>query len=152
MPTSPTSPASTVTFIPDSEPETNHPWGDAVTPYEELGGEAKLRQLVENFYDAMEAGSPQLRAMHPTDDATSRRNLFEFLSGWMGGPPLYTERKGHPRLRMRHLPYSIGEVEASEWMRCMRIALTDTGVEEPLLSYLDARLEQNAQHMRNADR
>ena len=89
--------------------------------------------------------------MHPEDDRNSRRNLFEFLSGWMGGPDLYTERKGHPRLRMRHLPFSIGSAEAEEWMRCMRGALADTGVEEPLLGYLDRQLEQTARHVRNSD-
>ena len=134
-----------------SRPTGSYPWGEAATPYEELGGETLLRRLVDHFYDRIHHDSPLLRAMHPADDSNSRRNLFEFLSGWMGGPDLYTERKGHPRLRMRHLPFSIGSTEAEEWMRCMRLALADAGVHEPLLGYLDSQLEQTAQHVRNTD-
>ncbi|MCP3997148.1 MAG: hypothetical protein GY722_19130 [bacterium] len=60
----------------------------------------------------MDGNSPILRAMHPADDSNSRRNLFEFLGGWEGGPDLHTARKGLPRLRMRHLPFVIGSEEA----------------------------------------
>ena len=140
-----------MTINPEPKPTGLHPWGDAATPYDELGGEPVLRALVDRFYDRMDEESPHLRAMHPTDDSNSRRNLFEFLSGWLGGPGLYMERKGHPRLRMRHLPFTIGAAEAEEWMRCMRGALDDTGVAGPLRPYLETRLEQNAQHVRNAD-
>lgn len=127
---------------------TGNPWGDAATPYEELGGEQPLRALVDSFYDRIASDSPSLRAMHPADDRNSRRNLFEYLSGWMGGPNLYAERKGHPRLRMRHLPFAIGNEEADEWMRCMRVALAEN-VAEPLRSYLEERFRQLADHMRN---
>jgi hemoglobin len=140
-----------VTINPEPKPTGLHPWGNSATPYEELGGETVLRALVDEFYDLMAEDSPLLRAMHPADDSNSRRNLFEFLSGWTGGPGLYMERKGHPRLRMRHLPFSIGSAEAEEWMRCMRSALDAVGVVEPLRSYLETRLEQNAQHVRNTD-
>ena len=137
-------------LFPDPPSTTVHPWGDAATPYEELG-ESVLRDLVDDFYDRINDSSPALRAMHPSDDSNSRRNLYEFLSGWMGGPNLYAERKGHPRLRMRHLPFSIGEAEAKEWMRCMRGAFDDVGVGEPLRSYLETRLDQQAHHMRNTE-
>ena len=140
-----------MTLVPESQPETAHPWGNAATPYEELGGESVLSDLVNRFYDLIAAESPALRAMHPADDTNSRRNLFEFLSGWMGGPQLYMERKGHPRLRMRHFPFAIGETEANEWMRCMRLAMREVGVSEPLGTYLDARLEQTAHHVRNVE-
>ena len=132
-----------------SQPTGRYPWGDQETPYDQLGGAETLQQLVDNFYDRIASESPQLRAMHPADDTTSRRNLFEFLSGWMGGPPLYERRKGHPRLRMRHLPFAIGEAEAAEWIRCMRDALDDTNVGGELRTYLETRLEQTAQHVRN---
>jgi hemoglobin len=134
----------------DGRPEGAHPWGDAATPYEELGGEEVLRRLINHFYDRIDRDSPKVRALHPADDSNSRRNLFEFLSGWMGGPQLYMQRKGHPRLRMRHFPFSIGSEEADEWMRCMRGAMADTGVPSPLRDYLESRLEQTAQHVRNA--
>lgn len=140
-----------MTINPEPKPIGAHPWGDASTPYEELGGEATLRKLVDRFYDRIDAESPHLRAMHPADDTNSRRNLFEFLSGWMGGPGLYEQRKGHPRLRMRHLPFAIGRPEAEAWMACMRGALDDVGVGGPLRRYLETRLEQNAQHVRNTD-
>ena len=139
-----------MTLRPDPEPAQAHPWGDAATPYAELGGEVPLRRLVDLFYDRIDAESPTLRAMHPVDDTNSRRNLFDFLSGWMGGPQLYMERKGHPRLRMRHAPFVIGRNEAEEWMRCMRLAMDDAAVGQPLRAYLDARLEQTAHHVRNA--
>jgi len=140
-----------MTLFPQPQPETAHPWGEAATPYEELGGEPVLRRLVNCFYDRLDAESPTLRAMHPADDSNSRRNLFEFLSGWMGGPQLYMERKGHPKLRMSHLPFSIGETEAEEWMRCMRGALHQVGVAEPLYGYLETRLDQTANHVRNTE-
>jgi len=140
-----------VTINPEPRPAGIHPWGEAPTPYEELGGEQPLRRLVDHFYDRIRRDSPLLREMHPADDRNSRRNLFEFLSGWMGGPDLYTERKGHPRLRMRHLAFSIGPKEAEEWMRCMRGALADTGVVDPLLGYLDRQFERTTRHVRNAD-
>lgn len=138
-----------MTIMPDSAPDTAHPWGDAATPYEELGGEEVLLNLVNHFYDRIDSDSPRVRAMHPADDSNSRRNLFEFLSGWMGGPPLYVERKGHPKLRMRHFPFSIGVAEAEEWLRSMRGAFDDVGLEDPLRTYLDFRLEQTAHHVRN---
>jgi hemoglobin len=136
-------------MLPEPEPVTANPWGDAPTPYVELGGEVALRELVDCFYDRIAADSPQLQDMHPVDDSISRRNLFEFLSGWMGGPQLYMERKGNPRLRMRHSPFVIGPEEAEEWLRCMRGALTDLAVAEPLRSYLDTRLTQTAHHVVN---
>ena len=136
-------------MLPHSASDTAHPWGDKSTPYDELGGADVLSDLVNHFYDRMDAESPGLRAMHPADDNNSRRNLYEFLSGWMGGPPLYMERKGHPKLRMRHFPFSIGAAEAEEWMRCMRGAFDDVGVAALLRSYLEVRLDQTAHHVRN---
>ena len=136
---------------PESPPQGTHPWGEASTPYEELGGEHVLQQLVDRFYDRISEDSPKLRRMHPADDSNSRRNLFDFLSGWLGGPNRYMERKGHPRLRMRHLPFAIGPAEANEWIRCMRGALDDTAVPEPLRGYIGSRLEQTALHVVNKD-
>ena len=109
-----------------------------------------LRRLVDRFYDLIESDSPGLRAMHPADDSNSRRNLFDFLSGWLGGPQLYMKRKGAPRLRMRHAPFAIGTAEAEEWMRCMRAALDDVEVVGPVRQYIETQLEQTARHVRNA--
>ena len=78
--------------------------------FEWIGGEARVKALVERFYDLMDldARYSALRAAHagPLDNA--RQRLFWFLCGWLGGPAHYTERFGHPRLRMRHMPEQTG--------------------------------------------
>jgi hemoglobin len=132
-----------------SPPAGANPWGPADSPYEAAGGASGVRRLVDAFYDRIDAESPVLRAMLPRDDAGSRRKLFEFLSGWLGGPDLYVRARGHPRLRLRHLPFPIGEPEAAEWMRCMRLALDDAGLTGDIRAFLDARLEPLARHMVN---
>ncbi|HJQ75790.1 MAG TPA: group II truncated hemoglobin [Acidimicrobiia bacterium] len=136
-------------MLPSSRPETTHPWGDAATPYESIGGEQGTRALAEAFYDVIEEQSPVLRAMLPASTANTRRKLFMYLSGWLGGPPLYEQKWGHPRLRMRHMPYSIGDAEAAEWMRCMVVAMDRCGVDGQLRGFLEERLAPLAQHMRN---
>jgi hemoglobin len=125
------------------------PWGDADTPYEALGGDVSVRSLVDAFYDVIEEESPVLRDMLPRNTSGSRQKLYEYMSGWLGGPPLYTSKRGHPRLRMRHMPFAIGRSEADEWMRCMRVAMDRTGVEGPLRDFLDSKLEPLALHMVN---
>ena len=75
-------------------PRNGNPWGPEASPYEAIGGEAAVRTLVEAFYDRVDAESPVLRAMLPRDDSGSRQKLFEYLSGWLGGPNLYIERRG----------------------------------------------------------
>ncbi len=130
-------------------PTDGRPWGAADTPYVEIGGEAAVRQLVETFYDRIDGESPQLRAMLPRDDSGSRQKLFEFLSGWLGGPQLYIERRGHPKMRLRHMRFAIGATEAEEWLRCMGAAMDVTEVTGPLRDYLDIRFRQMAIHMIN---
>lgn len=138
-------------MMPSPRANTAHPWGDADTPYDEIGGDETVRALSDAFYDVIEEESPTLRAMLPASTKNTRKKFAMYLSGWLGGPPLYEERWGHPRLRMRHLPFPIGSAEAEEWMRCMRIAMKRTGVGEPLRSFLDERLASLALHMRNRD-
>lgn len=126
-----------------------HAWGDAETPYVEAGGEPVVKNLVEDFYDIIEAESPVLRSMLPSNTANSRLKLFEFLSGWMGGPQLYWERRGHPRLRMRHFPFAIGDEEAREWMRCMVKAIDQNDLVGPIRGFLITKLTESALHLRN---
>jgi len=93
-------------------------------PYDALGGEAVVRQLVDHFYDLMDT-LPEayiIRTLHPEDLSHSREKLFEFLCGWLGGPQYYVEKYGHPRLRARHLPFAIGEPERDAWLLCMQQA------------------------------
>ena len=121
------------------------------TLYEQIGGESSVRQLVDRFYDLMDT-DPQaagIRALHPADLAGSREKLFLFLSGWMGGPPLYVQRHGHPRLRARHLPFPIGEAERDQWLLCMNRALNEV-VTDPLAGqHLANSFAQIADFMRN---
>jgi hemoglobin len=138
-----------VSMMPSQPTGTAHPWGDADTPYEEIGGEERVRDLAEAFYDVIEEESPPLRAMLPASTKNTRKKFYMYLSGWLGGPPLYQQKWGHPRLRMRHMPFPIGEDEASEWMRCMREAMDRVDVGEPLRTFLEERFGPLAQHMRN---
>lgn len=136
-------------MMPDGPRSTPLPWGAAPSPYEEIGGETAVRELAERFYDRIDAGAPTLRAMLPSDDSVSRQKLYEFLSGWMGGPDLYVEKRGHPRLRMRHFPFQIGVDEVAEWLRCMGEAMDELAVTGPLRTFLDDRFAQSAHWMRN---
>ena len=126
-----------------------NPWGPAATPFEALGGEEKVRGVVERFYDIIDADAPVLRAMLPTDDSVSRNKLYEYLVEWTGGPELYSPHRGHPRMRMRHAPFEIGEEEVKTWLVCMAQALDDSSVEGPVREFLDDRLTSLAHHMRN---
>ena len=88
------------------------------TLYEAIGGEENIRKLVDRFYDLMDT-SPEaagIRGLHPSDLTESREKLYLFFVGWMGGPPLYVTRFGHPRLRARHIPFPIGSSERDEWL------------------------------------
>ena len=122
-----------------------------VTAFERLGGEAHVRALVDRFYDLMdlEPGYAELRAVHgPTLD-NARDKLFWFLCGWLGGPQHYVERFGHPRLRARHLPFSIGIRERDQWLACMRQAMGEQGVESALADRLAEAFFNTADWMRN---
>jgi hemoglobin len=121
------------------------------TPFEWVGGEAKVRALVDRFYDLMDL-EPQfagIRALHPTSLEGSRDKLFWFLCGWLGGPAHYESRFGHPRLRARHLPYAIGVAERDAWMACMKQAMQDEGLDTTLAERLAASLFNTADWMRN---
>jgi hemoglobin len=116
-----------------------------------LGGAAAVQRLVERFYDLMELepAYSDLRAVHGNDLAAARAKLALFLSGWLGGPDAYVERYGHPRLRARHLPFSIGRVERDQWLACMDQALRETGADETLRAQLAAAFFRTADWMRN---
>ncbi|TNF28953.1 MAG: hypothetical protein EP329_16855 [Deltaproteobacteria bacterium] len=122
------------------------------TWYELLGGEAPVRALVDRFYDLMDTlpEVAELRAMHPADLAGSRDKLYRFLVGWTGGPPLYVEKYGHPRLRARHMPFVIGDSARDQWMRCMTLAAEEQIADEGVRRRLIAALDRLAGHMRNS--
>ena len=119
--------------------------------YDLIGGETKLRALVDRFYAIMEASpeSKDIRAFHPKSLGQSREKLFMFLSGWSGGPSLYIEKYGHPRLRQRHMPFSIGEVERDQWLWCMNKALDESELLPAVKEVLKTRFAEVADFMRN---
>jgi hemoglobin len=121
------------------------------TPYARLGGDAAVRALVDRFYDLMdlEPGYARLRAVHGNELTHARDKLYWFLSGWLGGPNHYIDRFGHPRLRARHLPFAIGQVERDQWLECMNQALVEQGVDEDLRLRLVQAFFQTADWMRN---
>jgi hemoglobin len=125
--------------------------GRQQTAYERIGGEVAVRELVDRFYDLMDQREDlkKLRDLHAKSLKMSREKLFLFLSGWLGGPDLYVEKYGHPRLRARHLPFSIGIEERDQWIQCMDRALTDMGLDEELQRELNQAFYKTADFMRN---
>jgi hemoglobin len=121
------------------------------TVYEQLGGDARLRELVDRFYDLMdlEPGYTELRQAHGPSLANARDRLYMFLSGWLGGPNLYIEQFGHPRLRARHMPFSIGIKERDQWLACMMQAMNELNVDSALAGQLHKAFFTTADWMRN---
>jgi hemoglobin len=123
----------------------------APTPYEQIGGDAGVRCLVDRFYDLMDS-SPEastIRTLHAASLKASREKLYLYLSAWTGGPQTYIERFGHPRLRARHLPFRISARERDEWLWCMDRALDEHEMPTSLREDLRGKLHGLADHMRN---
>jgi hemoglobin len=121
------------------------------THYERIGGEGKVHQLVTRFYDHMDElpEAWDIRKLHGDDLSNSRQKLFDFLSGWMGGPQLYVEKHGHPMLRRRHLPFPIDSSARDQWMHCMQLALDEVVEDARLRQELYQAFLKVADHMRN---
>lgn len=125
--------------------------GNTVTLYEAVGGEETIRRLVRRFYELMDTlpEAKACRAVHPPSLEGSEEKLFEYLTGWLGGPQLYMAKYGHPMLRRRHFVAPIGPAERDGWLLCFETALAET-VENPNLR--DTILEpvrRLAMHMQN---
>lgn len=124
-----------------------------ITAYQLLGGEEKVRLLVARFYEHMNT-LPEVRGirkMHAADLSGAADKLYKFLSGWLGGPDLFTEEFGHPRLRARHFPFPIGESERDQWMLCMDKALDEVEMIPELREGIRNALGQVATHMINQE-
>lgn len=121
------------------------------SPFDQIGGETAVRSLVDRFYDLMELepAYAELRAVHGTTLTDARDKLFWFLCGWLGGPQHFVERFGHPRLRARHMPFTIGILERDQWLACMDQAMTEVHVDAVLHQRLNASFFQTADWMRN---
>jgi hemoglobin len=119
--------------------------------YERIGGEDGVRRLTRRFYALMDElpEAAACRAIHPESLAGSEEKLFEYLTGWLGGPPIFVEKHGPPMLRARHLRVPIGEEEIAGWLVCFRRAWSETVVDEDLTALVMPRVEGLAVHMRN---
>jgi len=124
---------------------------DKRSHYERIGGEEKVRALVQRFYQLMDElpEAHGVRKMHAADLKNSEDKLFMFLSGWMGGPQLFMEKFGHPKLRQRHMPFSIGRAERDQWLLCMGQAIDEVVEEEQLRTELKVAFIKVADFMRN---
>ncbi|NMN04448.1 MULTISPECIES: group II truncated hemoglobin [unclassified Novosphingobium] len=129
-----------------TEPETPAP-----SPYELLGGDAMVRAFVARFYQLMEElpGAAACRAVHPPSLERAQQRLFEYLTGWLGGPPLYTSQYGHPRLRMRHMVAPIGRAEIEGWLLCFHQAWSEIVPPSAMSAAIVERVEALAWHMGN---
>jgi hemoglobin len=123
----------------------------AESTYLTLGGDTAVRALVDRFYDLMdlEPAYQVIRRLHPSTLDGSRDKLYWFLSGWLGGPNLYVDRFGHPRLRARHLPYAIGIAERDAWLACMTQAMREQHIDDSLAERLLQAFFGTADWMRN---
>ena len=119
-------------------------------PYDAMGGEPAFRALVARFY-AEVAQDDVLRAVYPEEDlGPAEERLALFLIQYCGGPQTYMERRGHPRLRMRHAPFRIGPRERDAWLRAMRTALDESEIPEPYRRRLWDYFDSTAAHMMNS--
>ena len=121
----------------------------APTFYDAVGGEETFRRLVHRFYQGV-ADDPVLRPLYPEQDLSGAEDrLRMFLVQYWGGPRTYQEQRGHPRLRMRHVPFAIGEAERDAWLRHMREAVDSLGLPAEQAAPLWSYLEMAAHSMQN---
>jgi hemoglobin len=126
---------------------------ESTTLYDAIGGDAAVVTLTTRFYELMDTlpEAARCRALHPADLSGSREKFYEYLTGWLGGPPLYTDKRGHPMLRRRHLGASIGAVERDEWLLCFRQALEETVAHPKLREIILEPITRLAHHMQNRE-
>ncbi|GAE25308.1 hemoglobin-like protein HbO [Halalkalibacter wakoensis JCM 9140] len=118
------------------------------TPFDALGGEEILSQLVDRFYEKV-SRHPDLSPLFPDDLTETARKQKQFLTQFLGGPSLYTEEHGHPMLRARHMPFVITPVQAEAWLECMERAMDDIGITGLIREFMLERLTMTAHHMVN---
>lgn len=120
------------------------------TLYEQIGGAKTIRAIVETFYPKVQA-DPLLAPLFPEDLEPVMERQYLFLTQYLGGPPLYTEKRGHPMLRARHLPFPITEERAKAWLRCMSESLDEVGISGLAREQIWSRLVLTAHHMINQE-
>ncbi len=126
---------------------------ETITLYEAIGGDATVKALCHRFYELMDTlpEAARCRAIHPPSLAESEEKLYEYLTGYLGGPPIYMEKRGHPMLRRRHMVAEIGPQERDEWFLCFRQALDETVAHEKLRGIIWTPIEKLGYHMQNKD-
>ncbi|MBB1250122.1 MULTISPECIES: group II truncated hemoglobin [unclassified Rhizobium] len=126
---------------------------ETITLYDAIGGDATIRALTRRFYELMDTlpEAARCRAIHAPDLSRAEEKLYEYLTGYLGGPPLYTDKYGHPRLRARHFVAPIGPAERDEWMLCFKQAMDETISHPKLREIIWAPIERLAFHMQNRD-
>ncbi len=124
-----------------------------ITLYQAIGGDETVRALARRFYELMDTlpVAHHVRAVHPPTLEGSEEKFYEYLTGYLGGPPLYTDKRGHPRLRSRHFVAEIGPVERDEWLLCFRRALEETVDNPKLREIILPPIERLAYHMQNKE-
>ena len=122
------------------------------TPYQILGDQG-VRDLTSAFYDIMDTlpEAAEVRAMHAQDLGPMKEKLADYLTGWMGGPPLYADKHGTVCMTEPHEPYHIGPRERDQWLLCMDKALEQTGASEELIEMLKEPMYRVADAVRNRD-
>lgn len=123
------------------------------TPYLLVGGEAAILSLVERFYFFMDTlpEAKELRAIHAEDLTSTKTKLFKFLSGWLGGPDLFIQEYGHPRLRQRHFPFKVDRLVRDQWMLCMNKALYEVAMPDSVRKNIKQVFDDLATHMINSE-
>ena len=119
------------------------------TLYERVGGQPFFDRLVERFYDGV-AKDPLLRHMYPDDLSDPKQHLAHFLGQYWGGPPTYSEERGHPRLRMRHVPFVIGLAERDAWLEHMVGAVETSGADGDAQRELTEYFEMASRNLINS--
>lgn len=119
------------------------------TPYEALGGEETVRKLVDNFYPRV-ANDPLLSPIFPKDLLPVQEKQFLFLTQFLGGEPLYSNKHGHPMMRARHLPFKVTPKRAERWLKLMRESMDAIGLKGHARDFMYERLIQVAGHMVNS--
>lgn len=122
-----------------------------LTNFDRIGGAPAVTRLVEAFYRRMDAlpEASGIRAMHKNDLTSTKDVLRRYLGEWLGGPKLYSQERGHPRLRMRHIQLSIGPAERDAWMLCMTGALDEVVADAALRALLHDAFLKLADWVRN---
>ncbi|MES5043709.1 group II truncated hemoglobin [Rhizobium nepotum] len=127
--------------------------GETITLYEAIGGDATVRALTRRFYELMDTlpQAAHCRAVHPADLSGSESKFYDYLTGYLGGPPVYVEKYGHPMLRRRHFAAPIGPAERDEWLLCFRRAMDETIENPKLRDIIWTPVERLAFHMQNQE-